>query len=882
MKNNISKCILSVPILLTLVLSLTNFVQAQWATDPAINNQVSTAVDSQKNARSISDGNGGVIVVWEDRRSGFLDIYAQRINATGVAQWTANGIAICTAGDEQLNPSIVPDGSGGAIITWQDFRSLLFYDIYAQRVNASGVAQWATDGVVVSTATNDQRNPIIVPVSTGGAIVAWEDFRSGTNFDIYAQYINASGSSVWTANGRSVTSAPNSQLFPRVVMVGTVEPIFTWEDARGTSTDIYAQKLNVSGIGQWTTDGVVVCSATASQTKPAITSDGSAGAIITWADDRSGPNDIFAQRINSSGVPQWTANGVVICSATSNQFNPSIIPSTSGSAIIAWEDFRNGTNFDLYSQRVNSSGVVQWAADGVVLCTSAGDQTNLEMIADGSNGAILVWEDMRGSNRDLYGQRLNVSGVVQWATNGVAIATATNSQSNPDIVPDDSSFGQGVFIAWTDSRTGNLQSNLDVYAQRVNLNGFLCGNVSVPGTISGSQTILAGSSNSYNVVAVLGATSYTWMLPSGWTGTSTTNSISTTASGTSGNITVSTSNACGGSFGSAILAITVNKQNQTITFNSLTPKAMGEPAFNLTATSSSTLPVSFASSNTAVATVSGGTVTLVGVGTTTIIASQSGNDIFNVAPNVLRDLVVNKGNQTITFGTLPSKTLGDAPFALTATSSSGLSLVYSSSNTSLATVSGNSVTLVAAGSVTIQANQAGNANFNAATTVSQTFCINPVKPTITASLLNTETPTLTSSSSIGNQWFLNNTAISGAINATFGANAAGIYKVQVTAGVCLSAFSDDFSLVITSEEPSKFHSELSVYPNPSFDRLTVTLPETTEKKLVSIYTLNGQRTDSRETYSNELQFDVAGYASGIYLVKVLSGQVNQVVRFTKR
>ncbi len=862
---------------------LINQVQAQWATDPAVNNVVSTATDSQKNARSISDGNGGVIIVWEDRRSGFFDIYAQRINASGVALWTANGVAVSAAGDSQQNPAIVTDGSGGAIITWQDSRSLSAYDIYAQRINASGVVQWATDGVVVCTAVNDQRNPILASVSTGGAIIAWEDFRSGTNFDIYAQYINGSGSSIWTANGSSVSSAANSQLYPGIVMVGVVEPIFTWEDARGTNTDIYAQKMNASGTAQWTADGVVVSSATGSQTKPAITFDGSSGAIITWADDRFGANDIFAQRINSSGAQQWTANGVVVSSTTGIQGNPKILPSTSGSAIIAWEDFRNGTNFDLYAQRVNSSGVVQWVTNGEALCTSSGDQSNLAMTSDGNSGVILVWEDMRGSNRDLYAQRVNNSGVVQWANNGVAVATATNAQSNPGLTYDNNSLGQGAFIVWADSRTGNLESNLNIHAQRVNLSGILCGNVSTPGTISGTQTILAGSSNTYSVAAVVGATSYTWTLPSGWTGTSTTNSITAIASSTSGNVSVSASNTCGPSIGSSSLAITVNKQNQTITFNALSAKAMGDAAFNLTATATSALPVTYASSNPAVATINGSTVALIGAGTTTITASQAGNDIFNAATNVLRDLVVNKGNQTITFAALTSKAIGNAPFALTASSSSGLAIEYSSSNTSIATISGNTVTLVAPGSVTINANQAGNANYNAATQVSQIFCVNPAKPTITATGVNTESPTLTSNATSGNQWFLNDAAIAGATNSTLAVAEAGIYKVQVTSGGCASAFSENFTFVITGDNSFRTRqADFLIYPNPTFDQLTVVLPESLENKTVSIYTINGQRTESKEIYGKEVQFDVAGYTPGIYLVKISSPQLNDVVRFTKQ
>jgi hypothetical protein len=74
-----------------------------------------------------------------------------------------------------------------------------------------------------------------------------------------------------------------------------------------------------------------------------------------------------------------------------------------------------------------------------------------------------------------------------------------------------------------------------------------------PGTINGTTTICSGSTNTYSVTPVSGATSYNWALPTGWTGTSTTNSISTTASATSGNISVTAVNTCGTSFASSQL-----------------------------------------------------------------------------------------------------------------------------------------------------------------------------------------------------------------------------------------------------------------------------------------------------------------------------------------
>ena len=93
---------------------------AAWPTDPLVNVPLCTATGDQDYPTIVADGAGGTIVTWEDYRSGNWDIFAQKISAGGTVQWTANGVALCTADDYQVNPTIVADGAGGAIVIWSD------------------------------------------------------------------------------------------------------------------------------------------------------------------------------------------------------------------------------------------------------------------------------------------------------------------------------------------------------------------------------------------------------------------------------------------------------------------------------------------------------------------------------------------------------------------------------------------------------------------------------------------------------------------------------------------------------------------------------------------------------------------------------------------
>jgi predicted lipoprotein with Yx(FWY)xxD motif len=438
-------------------------VWAYWVQDGLA---LCTATGDQLSPTITSDGAGGAIVTWHDYRSGNYDIYVQRLNASGSVQWTTDGVAICTAANIQSFPTIVSDGAGGAIVTWYDYRSGSNNDIYAQRVNASGVVQWTATGVALCTATGDQWSPMITSDGAGGAIVTWYDYRSG-NSDIYAQRLNASGTPQWTANGVAICTAAADQQLPQITSDGTGGAIVTWTDFRsGSNTDIYAQRLNASGAVQWTTDGVALCAATNSQSSPTIISDGAGGAIVTWTDYRSGTNyDIYAQRVNASGAVQWTANGVALCTATNSQSSPKITSDGAGGAIVAWYDYRSGINYDIYIQKLNASGTPQWTANGVALCTAAADQQLPQITSDGTGGAIVTWYDYRsGNNNDIYAQRVNASGAVQWTANGVALCTATGHQYNPQITSDGAG---GAIVTWYDYRSGNS----DIYAQQVSGSG---------------------------------------------------------------------------------------------------------------------------------------------------------------------------------------------------------------------------------------------------------------------------------------------------------------------------------------------------------------------------------------------------------------------------
>ena len=378
------------------------------STWPSGGAQVSVAAFDQVTASVCPDGAGGAIVAWRDQRSGGgFDIYAQRIDANGLPVWTKDGVAVCTVSNNQYAPVVVSDGSGGAIVVWYDYRALN-YDIYAQRMDANGNALWTGGGIAIYAGAGSQHSPMAVTDGAGGAVVAWTDIRNG-NADIFARRVSNAGTVSWSTLGVALCTHPSDQLDPVLVADGTGGAIVAWRDIRNGTWDVFAQRVGVAGTTLWTANGVPVCTAALEQLHPVIACDGAGGAIVAWDDARGSSVDIYVQRLDGNGGTLWAPNGIAVCTAANGQTQPSLVCDGAGVAMVAWEDRRAG-NADIYAQGVNANGTTQWTANGVAVCTASSDQLAPLAVADGFGGVALAWKDTRAGNVDVYAHRLGASG----------------------------------------------------------------------------------------------------------------------------------------------------------------------------------------------------------------------------------------------------------------------------------------------------------------------------------------------------------------------------------------------------------------------------------------------------------------------------------------
>lgn len=441
---------------------------AQWDPAPYLDNSICVQVYNQINPKLVSDLKGGAIIVWEDHRNGTkADIYAQRIGADGIVKWDVNGKIVCNDTSDQSNPVIVVDSLGGAFIVWEDSRGAK-KNLYAQYVDSSGNMLWANNGITVASRNFEQKNAKLLNDLNNGVLVFWQDSVGGA-YDIYGQRLDASGTAIWSG-GIGICTMALSQVNPKAQVTNAGDIYVTWQDKRnGSDYDIYVQKLSLAGAPQWTSNGINISNIAGTQANPKIAIDAGNNPVIVWQDKRNGSDyDVYAQQLNPSGSAQWAANGTAVCSLLgSSQSAVDILTrGVSGGIFIIWKDARNGTNnIDIYGQFLNLSGAAQWTSNGIPLANNAGNQLSPNSVSDGAGGMIISYQDSSGGDWNIRSQRINTSGTLLWNAAGVDIGTAANYQVNQDNVAADA--GSCIYV-FEDKRNG---TDYDIYAYKLGMSG---------------------------------------------------------------------------------------------------------------------------------------------------------------------------------------------------------------------------------------------------------------------------------------------------------------------------------------------------------------------------------------------------------------------------
>jgi len=479
--------------ILAIITSTTLFPTHLFSQAIAYNLPLIVTSGEQNVPRLVSAGKQGAFVVWQDERDNHWAIYAQHLNALSQPAWKPNGILVATATKDQIAPTAISDGNGGILIFWQDLRND-DGDIFGQRLDASGNLLWGVGGASIVRLSGKQAEPQAVSDGVDGALVLWREYKTG-NEDVFLQRVDGAGKILLATTGRAVAQGSGNQILGEAAATTDGGVVVAWSDNSSGLDRVAALRFDAQANPKWNAS-VFVTNVRSTPLTPAIYFSND-NTFVIWGDDRNRTFDLYAQKIDAAGILQWGLPGVAVCKATNDQYAQQIFSDGSDGMLVVWEDKRSGKP-DVYAQALTAAGQARWQTDGVAIAATSQEQFEPRAVADGSGGLICVWTDERGSGTNIAAQRLDKTGKALWATNGIFITNDSGAKQQPAVLAlPDAFLGEGgSLVAWDDSR----RDDSDIFVQALKGDGALA---NVPPSITSSPVTEApaGQAYSYKVQA---------------------------------------------------------------------------------------------------------------------------------------------------------------------------------------------------------------------------------------------------------------------------------------------------------------------------------------------------------------------------------------------
>jgi len=345
---------------------------------------------------------------------------------------------------QQDRPDAAMGTDSAAYLIWDDYRSGSNGDIYfSLRDPLTG--SWSANQRVSDDATGrTQWNAAIAVDGAGVAYAVWQDQRDGRKNPDTNIYSATRSGGAWSANLRvnDDTRGTALQMTPRIAVTSTGDAVAVWEDHRSNEWNVYSSRLSA---GAWSANVRVTDNGTSRKFTPdvAIGADGTAYAV--WEDDRSGDSDVWFATL-SVGASTWSTNERISDDpGVADQYEPRVDVAGNGDLVVLWLDDRVPST-EVRMARLRS-GSASWDASRAVSDAAAVPVSlGASVASDGS--AFAVWQDARGASYDIWGAEYDAATDTWLAPELISDDPATTAQMRATVARTSSQ----VVVAWRDDR----------------------------------------------------------------------------------------------------------------------------------------------------------------------------------------------------------------------------------------------------------------------------------------------------------------------------------------------------------------------------------------------------------------------------------------------
>ena len=370
---------------------------------------------------------------------------------------------ISTAKNDQGAPVVAYNDKGNEyLVVWWDERNknTSGKDIYAKFVSSAGELKGSE--IAINLSSGDQWGMDIAYNSIDGEyLIIWNDDPGG---NIQGQRISSAGVLVGTK--LNITNSVKADTTALAYNSKDGKYLVVWDegDIYQNLANIFGQMLSKDGTPQ--SGKFAVCSESYNQYNPTIAyNSGDNEFLVVWQDERNTVGDlkhidIYGKRVTGLGQPN--VSDISISPISNDEYKQLPIVaynSVRGGDLVVWAQGKTLSSRNIYGRLVTSGGAME--SNPIILCSANGKQSNpVVAYSKTDKEYLIVWDDARGANEDIYGQKLSETGQLN-GTN-FAISTALEDQDLPAIVYNNAD--SNYLVTWSDDRNNSVSAG-DIYAQ---------------------------------------------------------------------------------------------------------------------------------------------------------------------------------------------------------------------------------------------------------------------------------------------------------------------------------------------------------------------------------------------------------------------------------
>jgi hypothetical protein len=360
-------------------------------------------------------------------------------------------------GSDQVQPKLVPLKQNGWYVSWFDANPAtphpVGYDVFYQRLSSAGVQKFPQGGIMVADLTNSSTEDYGLDVDTSGnALIAFLDTREGiSNQQVTAAKMAPNGDALWTRHGVQLTSDSSFHAAPKIVGTSDGNIVVAWT----SDSDVVLQKLNAKGVAQWGS-GVVFSLSGYEYLLADLHAADNGSVIVSWVSNKGfGSNSqLWTNKVSSSGSLLWGSGNVNVFNVGSLQFGnfPYFVYDGNGGAVFAW--YTSTPALQCFAQHIRSDGSAAFPQNGVA---GSGNTINVRVSPaaaynKATDEVFMFWteEDSNQVLNGVYGQKFNSTGALEWGADGLTIVPLGADQQ---IFVSTVQVGGGALVFWVDMQS---------------------------------------------------------------------------------------------------------------------------------------------------------------------------------------------------------------------------------------------------------------------------------------------------------------------------------------------------------------------------------------------------------------------------------------------